>query len=302
MAKSLGQIHTANFSTQLVAGSSTPQNFMYVDLPGALTKQLQRQVRWGQYFKVVGIDMTLDTVGVLGGGQVVGYLRYYAPTRGRCDAIKGAFKSMAETMKLQGVSMRDNKMYDFRAPLNEFVHTSDPGGFPNQATLGGPDGLALFNTANEYASIFDVHNRSQQPQYTGTASEQFQPGFETLLQQDGATATDFVLQDEVMLTGNENIAETEYETIPFTMTWTPDSTDLAVSVQWRPDPALYLAVLTGQLSMVIEEANYDGGNTSGLNIDVAVHVSGWKSIMGNPDRKRRKGTRHKKSHSSKRRS
>lgn len=293
MPKSLGQIHTVNYSTPLVFGSSTPQNFINIDLPGQLTEQLQRNIRWGQYFKVVGIDMTIDTVGTLGGGQVVGYLRYFAPTRGRCDAVKGAFRSMREQMKLQGVSMSDNKMYDFRAPLNNFSHTNLPA-YPNRATLGGPDALALVHDANEYASIFHVHNRSQQPQYTGTAGEQFQPGFETLLQPDGSTATDFVINDTVMYTGNENYADTEYETIPFTMSWTPDSTDLAVSVQWRPDPALYLAVLCGQISMVIEEANYDGGNEQGLNIDVAVHVSGWKSIMGNPDKKRRSRKSSKK--------
>ena len=292
MAKSLGQIHTVNYSTPITFGSTTPQNLINIDLPGELTSQLQRQIRWGQFFKVVGIDMTLDTVGTLGGGQVVGYLRYYAPTRGRCDAVKGAFQSMREQMDIQGISMRDNKMYDFRAPLNEFSHTS--GVFPNRATLGGPDALALNHGANEYASIFAVHNRSQQPQYTGTAGEQFQPGFETLLQPDGATATDFVINDTIMYTGNHNFADTEYETIPFTMTWTPDTTDLAVSVQWRPDPALYLAVLCGQFSMVIEEANYDGSNEQGLNIDVAVHVSGWKSIMGNPDKKRRRRNSSKK--------
>ncbi len=158
MAKSLGQIHTVNYSQAITFGSSTPQNLINIDLPGQLTEQLQRNIRWGQYFKVVGIDMTIDTVGTLGGGQVVGYLRYYAPTRGRCDAVKGAFRSMREQMKLQGVSMSDNKMYDFRAPLNEFSHTN--GAFPNRATLGGPDALALNHTANEYASIFAVHNRS----------------------------------------------------------------------------------------------------------------------------------------------
>ncbi len=297
MAKSLGQIHTVNYSQALAFGSSTPQNLLAIDLPGELTRQLQRQIRWGQYFKVVGIDMTIDTIGTLGGGNVVGYLRYYAPTRGRCEAVKGAFKSMAEQMKIQGISMRDNKMYDFRAPLNEYSHTS--GDFPNRATLGGQNALALYHTANEYASIFDVHNRSQLPQYTAAAGEQFQPGFETLLQPDGAAATDFVVNDTVMWSGNTGEASTEYETIPFTMSWTPDTTDIAVSVQWRPDPALYLAVLCGQFSMVIEEANYDGSNEDGLNIDVAVHVSGWKSIMGNPDKKRRRGTRHKKSSSKK---
>ncbi len=58
MAKSLGQIHTANFFRSTIATSGTVVN---CDLPGALTEQLQNLVRAGNYFKVVGIDMSLTT-------------------------------------------------------------------------------------------------------------------------------------------------------------------------------------------------------------------------------------------------
>ncbi len=287
MAKSLGQIHTVNVTREI-----TGPQILNVDLPGELTEQLQHMVRCGNYFKLVGIDMALDTVGTEGGGQITGYLRYYAPTRGRCEAFKGAFRAMANVMKTQGVRMRENSQYDFRAALNDSAGSPT---FANQATLDGSEGLALNNVAEEGASIFHVHNRSVQPQYTGTAGEQFQPGFDTLIQ-DAATGTDFVLNDAVQYTGNEMYASTEYETIPFMMSWTPDTTDLSIFWQWRPDPALYQAILCGQLQVVIEEYNADGGG-SGLNLQTAFHVSGWKSIMGNPDKKRR----HHRRRSSKKR-
>ncbi len=265
-----------------------PGEVLDIDLPGELTNQLSRMIRAGNYFKIVGIDLGIDTAGTVGGGQISGFFRYYAPTRGRCNAFKGAFKAMADAMKMQGINMRDNKLYDFRAPINDARDTQ----FPNQATLDGVGGLCLNHTTEEGQSIFGVHNRSQQPQYTGTAGDLFQPGFDTLIQ-DAATGTDFILNDAIPYTGDVNYAETEYETIPFNLSWTPDSTDIVTNFQWRPDPALYLAVLCGQLQLVVEEINFDSGSNA-LNVYVAVHVSGWKSIMGNPDKKRRKGTRRKK--------
>ncbi len=298
MAKSLGQIHTINQSALLPTGETGPFNLLGIDIPGQLTEQLQRNIRCGNYFKLVGIDMTMDTAGTSGGGEVSGYIRYYAPTRGRCDAFKGAFKAMADIMKVQGISMRDNKMYDFRVPLNESTDTYAT--FPNHATLDGAEGLALFHGSEPGASVFDVHNRSQQPQYEGAAGDLFQPGFDTLIQ-GTVGGTDFVLNDTIMYTGNHNFASTEYEEIPFMLSWTPDSTDLTVQVNWRPDPALYLAVLCGQMQVRIVEADFNGEPSSGLNLNFAVHVSGWKSIMGDPDKKRRKGTRHKKSTSSSKR-
>ncbi len=291
-AKELGQIHTVNYSQEIATGSTTPQNFINVDLPGQLTEQLQTMVRAGTYHKVVGIDMTLDTVGTLGGGQITGYIRYYAPTRGRCEAFRSAFKAMKQQMSNQGVNTRTNPLYDFRAPLNEFAHTS--GVFPNRATLDGREGLALHNSNTPGASIFGVHNTTVRPQYTDAANLLFADGFDTLLANiDEGNATDFVLNDTIPFTGNRNAASIEYEEIPFMLTWTPDSTDLAISWNWRPDPALFLAVLCGQMSIVIEEANYDGGNSSGLNLNVAVMVSGWKSIMGDPSKRKRSSSKKK---------
>jgi hypothetical protein len=292
MAKELGQIHTVNYS-QAITNTGAAQNAINVDLPGQLSEQLQTIIRAGTYHKCVGIDMTLDTVGTVGGGQITGYIRYYAPTKGRCEAFRGAFKAMKEQMKTQGVDTRTNPLYDFKAPLNEFSHLSGP--FPNRATLDGTNGLALYNQTVLGASIFDVHNRNVQPTFTGAAGDMFQPGFDTLLQ--SSAGTDFVLNDAVPFTGNRNTASTEYEMIPFMLTWTPDTTDLAVVWNWRPDPALFLAILCGQMSIVVEEVNLDGSPSPApaVNLNVAVMVSGWKSIMGDPSKRKSRKSSSKKS-------
>ncbi len=278
MPKSLGQIHTVNY-TLPVTGAGNKLN---IDLPGQLSEQLQTLVRAGTYHKVVGIDMDITTVGTLGGGQITGRFLYYAPTRGRCAAFRGAFQSVKEVMKTQGIDMAANKFYDFRGPINDDGTVAF---FPNQATLDGTNGLCLNNVATPGASIFGVHNRSVRPQYTGMAGDLFNPGFNTLLQ-NTATGTDFVLNDAVPYTGNRDAASTEYESIPFSVSYTPDSTDLTLNMQWRPDPALFLAIMCGQLQCVVEEVNFDGG-ASGLELNIAVMVSGWKSIMADPSKARK---------------
>ncbi len=290
MAKSLGQIHTVNYVMPVTATSGNKLN---IDLPGQLSEQLQTLVRAGTYHKVVGIDMNVTSGGTTGGGQITGRLLYYAPTKGRCDAFRGAFQSMKQMMKNQGINMHENKLYDFRAPINDDGTVAF---FPNQATLDGTNGLCLNNVARPGASIFGVHNQSVQPQYTGTAGELFDPGFDTLIQ-TAAAGTDFMLNDAIPYTGNRDVASTDYESIPFSLSYTPDTTDIVFDMQWRPDPALFLAVMCGQLQVVVEEANFDGGATPdpGLEINIAVMVSGWKSIMGSPGRKSRSSSKKKDS-------
>ncbi len=285
MAKSLGQIHHVDYSF----GTSASGDRFNMDLAGSLTEQLQTLVRCGTYHKVVGIDMTLTAVGTVGGGQVTGHLLYYSPTRGRCEAFRSAFQSMKEQMKIQGINMHENKQYDFRVPINQVGDNV----FENQATLDGNEGLALNHTGVEGASIFAVHNRSVQPQYTGTAGEQFPAGFNTLLGGPDASNVDFVLNDRVIYTGNENYASTDYQKIPFTLSYTPDSTDLTLSLEWRPDPALFVAVMCGQMQVVVEEINKDGGAGT-LELNVSVMVSGWKSIMGDPSKKSKRKSSSKK--------
>lgn len=225
--------------------------------------------------------MSLDLQGAppLGGGQVTGWLRYYAPTKGRCDAYRSAFKAMKDLMKEQGVNTRTNPLYDFRCSFND-----DSGALANQATLDGANGLILHSLATPRASVFGIHNENVAPTYTGTAGDLFSPGFDTILQ-SGVAATDFVLNDAVPYLGNTNEASVNWEYIPFTMSWTPGTTDQAISFQWRPDPALYLAIMNGLLQVYVEELDLDAGTPS-VNINIAVMVSGWKSIMS--ERRHRK--------------
>jgi len=300
MAKSLGQIHTVSKSYDIpgAAEVTTPFQLAKLDLPGELTEQLQRTVRAGCYYKTVGIDIGLNLQGDLDQSAVIsGNLRYYAPTSGRCEAFRSAFKAMADQMKIQGISMRNNPLYDFRAPLtNTSTYLSVP--FDNQATLDGTNGIAL-NDATSGLGIFQVHNLGVRPQYDGTAADAFSTGFRTLLD-DGATRTDFVLNDKVPYTGNEMIASLEYETIPFQLTLSTDpDVESTGTFQFRPDPALYIAVMCGQFEITIEDL--DIGAVLALEqvtLDVSVMVSGWKSIMGNPNKKTRR-PKSKKTSSSK---
>ncbi len=289
MAKSLGQIHTVNIFDEITTAPGARTN---IDLPGELTTQLQRMIRAGQYFKLVGIDMNLSSATTLGGGQISGYFRYFAPTRGRCEAFKTAYNAMRQAMKLQGINMRTNKQYDFRVPLNDHSDTRNP--FANQASLDGTNGLILgepIGTYTEPVSVFEVYNESVNPVDAAAAGDLFSAGWNTMGVQ--STPTDFVLRDEALWSGNHDFASTEYEKIPFMMSWTPDTTDLSIAFNWRPDPALYTAILCGQLQMYVEEINLDGGATD-IEVEIALHVAGWKSIMGNPDKKRRRRKSSKK--------
>lgn len=280
MAKELGQIHTLNDTLSIAASG----DILDIDLPGQLTNQLQRMVRQGNFFKIVGIDASLDLQGAATGGQVTGWIRYYSPTKGRCDAYRGAFKAMKEQMKTQGINTMTNPLYDFKCQFND----QSPAGFPNLATLDGTNGLILHSTATPGASVFGIHNDSVTPVQTGSAGTAFSEGFDTLLQ--SGAKTDFVLNDAIPFSGNTNLAATGWEYIPFSISWEPGAQSAPVVMNWRPDPALYLAVMCGLLQVYIEEAAIvPPGNP--INMNIAVMVSGWKSIMS--ERRRRKNSSKK---------
>lgn len=284
MAKSLGQIHTANIS-QLV---NTAGDKVLVDLPGILTNQLQTMVRQGQYFKVVGIDMTCqDLVGPTGEVAVSGVLRYYAPTRGRCAAYKNAYHAVRRAMKLQGINIRGNEHYDFRVPIGLTSGFTNGATFLNQATFDGTNMLTLDDTAASVTDeVFTVYNSNIQPaQSTAVA---FSSGFGA----PGSTgaATDFVLNEGEYHEGSRvPFAHISKEAIPFSISFGSDpaqGVSSTMSMQWRPDPALYLAVLTGQFEIEIEDIN-DSVPGTAITLEIAVHVAGWKSIMGSGKKRRR---------------
>ncbi len=278
-AKELGMLHSVNFSQDLADGDSLTYHH---DLSGQLTEQLQRMVRQGQYYKIAGIDIGLEPKlsSAPVSGTITGTLRYYAPTRGRCAAYRAAFKAMAEAMKVQGITMRDNMFYDFRVPFQNTSTYSNVTPFANGATFNGVDQLTLAGAAPN--GMFAVHNSGVQPvQATATFSE----GFGVF----GNAGNDFVLNENTQgFEGNVMIADDEFEEIPFQVSLDMSSTQANSSTltwQWRPDPALYLAILAGQFEFVIQETRIEG--TGELTCTVTYSVAGWKSIMGNPDRKRR---------------
>lgn len=297
MPKSLRQIHTVNFD---VTGVNANGLSYLLDCPGELSSQLNHMVRSaGTYHKVVGIDMNVSEVGGnAGGGAITGVLRYYAPNRGRCEAIKSAFRAVREGAKVQGFRLTDNANYDFRVPLrsttvyNGAVYDD----LDNKATLDGSNELVLSHTDGQ-SGVFDIHNASIEPSQGGVQPT-FSQGYG--LPGAGGTGTDFVLNEAAIFDPSlSNMASIEMEEIPFQVSFAGDGSDGTVTnFMWRPDPALYLAVLTGQFELYIDEQWRDTG-IDALRLEVAIHIAGWKSIMGDPDKKRRKGTRHKKTSSRK---
>lgn len=285
----MGQIHTANF---YVRGTGT--QLVDLSVPDELSAQLQTLVRQGQFFKIVGIDATVSEYGGNDGGvSVNGFLRYYAPTKGRCEAYRNAFEAMRNAMQLQGIHMKSNPQYDFRVQFND----DSAGTMTNLASLDGTSPLEFYDSSNSPTNpsttgIFDVYNRSVLPIQTSTPN--FSSGFNTMGVQN--TATDFVLNDGVIWSGNSDFASTDWETIPFQLSYTPTSGDVAFVLDWKPDPALYLAVLGGLFQLNVEEVELEG-DAAGYEIALAIHVSGWKSIMGNPrkSRKSRKSPSRRKS-------
>ena len=297
MAKSLGQIHTLTQQYTILQGTADPLVAGVFDIPKKLTEQLQRMVRQGNFFKVVGIDMKVNEYGGVedAGGQISGYLRYWAPTRQRCAAYRNAWDACKTAMRLQGIdNPAVNKQYDFRVAFSD----SSAYALTNQANLSGDDenGLVMQNNNGnvpDSSNILKVYNQAVQPVEAAAAGDLFQSGFNTMGVQDNPT--DFVLNDGTTWEGNEDYASMEWEYIPFQLSYSPGSTDVTTTLQWRPDPALYLAVMLGQFEVYIDEYDLDDSAT-GLKLTMAVHVSGWKSIMGNPDKKRKSHGRRRRKH------
>ena len=159
----------------------------------------------------------------------------------------------------------------------------------------------MFSPGVPGSSIFEVHNRGVKPnqQDSGGTIDQFSDGYDTLLQ-SGAGKTDFVLNDTVIFSQNENYAETEFEEIPFQMVYSYGANNTStLSFQWRPDPALYVAVMTGNIEIVINDLDLSGAATA-LVLETSLYVSGWKSIMGDPDKKKKSSRRKKTSKKKKR--
>lgn len=315
MAKSLGQIHTVNYSF----GPSVQQGHKFiVDCAGELTSQLNHMVRMGNSFKCVGIDMTLqDEVEGAGGQAVNGVIRYYAPTRGRVLAIRDAFHAVMKGMQNKGIDPRSNLNYDFRPILNPPADYENGDSVKNIASIQYDydnqiwKPLCLDNNPG-WQTIFDTWNAQLEPRQGQVGDPTFSTGYNIQLggvftRTTGAATyetfdvnPDFVLEEGMYLQTHKDFADDELEEIPFALA-NADDTSAALQFEWRPDPALYLSVLTGQLEIEILEFR-DAHESEFCTIDLAVYVAGWTSIMSDKKRHRsRKGGRKhgRKRHSKK---
>ncbi len=291
MPKSLGQIHSVDYYLQ----NSAAGDQGLIDLPGQLSNQLQHRVRMMSTFKVVGID-----IAIIGSGTstVSGDIAYYASTKGRVEALQHAWQACKDMMKLNGVKYWNNLNYDFRPIMRDpafFTLTGALGSdFGNQASLesvgGTPGPLCLTDPPAGYKSVFETYNEGIQP--TQTAAVDFSSGFNVI---EAGTAGDMVLNEAEYINAWVPVASPDPERIPFQLSIDTANDEASTTFLWRPDPALYLSVLTGQLHVDI-----DISSDTSVDLRFTVHVAGWKSILGS--NKKRRYSKRQKSHGRKRRS
>jgi hypothetical protein len=293
MAKQLGQIHTVNFDAREFV--DTGDSYL-CDMSKELTQQLGHMVRNATIHKVVGIDLAVSQYGSTGSASISGFIRYYAPTKGRIQAYKNAYDAIRRGMKLNGVNVAQNKLYDFRVPLNDRKFYLNGDSFVNQAAIGGTDGLGELSLGDGALSgmnksVFEVYNLDRQPVSTTTDTPTFSAGYNIL--SPSGEISDFVSNEGFYWDGMKDEANLQMETIPFQLAWTPTSDDTAFTFQWRPDPALYLSMMCGQFDIIIDELD----SSQPMTIDVAVHVAGWKPLLGGkkPARKSKSKRRRRKS-------
>lgn len=304
MAKRLGQIHTCDFThtiTSPAGGGNAGASNLLMDLSGELTNQLQHMVRCGgNTFKTVGIDIGLDLSDTTGNDpsavHVQGKLLYYAPSRGRVLALREAYKAIRHAQNLAGVDVRSNKNYDFRPLIASGL--SNASSFKNQASIeilsGSPTPLYIKDQSASTTGIFENWNNNVSNQQTGTPS--FSPGWNIMQQ---AVPQDYVLNEGTYLeAGGRLYANEDYEEIPFQIASDPEDGTATATFQFRPDPALYISVLTGQFVLSIEDCTFssvdDPSATPVLKMTISVYVAGWKSIMSDKKRFTRKSKRSKR--------
>ena len=313
MAKSLGQIHTCSYNYEGSILEVTASNAFLCDNSAALSKRFNRNIRMMQSYKWVGADLVVQLPENVSGGDnsievtVKGRMRYFAPTKGRCNALRAAYQQFRETARQQGVNPSNNKLFDFRVlprALNQYTLNTDyTNDHPiyNTTTLDGVNALTMVGGVNAPVECFVSYNSGVAPEDTTVTSADFASGLRT---QVGTllTQTDFTLNEGKIQSGNSLIADTEFEEIPFALTF--DGLDKRTStLQWRPDPALYVSVLGGFVEIVLDEIKASGATVpvplDGFEMDVAMHWAGWKSIVQAPKSNRSRSMKKTSSKKSK---
>ena len=316
MPKSLGQIHTVSYEFPNLTYFLASTNELLIDLPGQLTLHLQHMVRAMSSFKVVGIDMTYGPIPNATDitCSMSGQIKYYAPTQGRVAALKGAYVAVRRMMKLSGVNPNDNLNYDFRPPIADPASFENGADFYQQACIEDNGMPSCLSNGPGSSNVFGMYNQQIGPRYAIGGGIGVEEGFDIGLRDPALAGADWVLNEGAYLqSAGAPTAIEEYEVIPFELSYSAPDTVAGItmisqsdSFNWRPDPALYLSILTGQLIVEIESSTAldDAGNpaANSTQLDVAVHVAGWKSILGSKKKKSRRSKKGKKSHGRKRRS
>ena len=305
MPKSLGQIHTTKFNYERNANVAIGESDAFLcDNSAKLSTQFNRNIRMMSTYKWVGADLVVqlpETVNLSGTQSltvtVKGRMRYFAPTKGRCQALRDAYQQLRAQAKIQGVDLSKNRQFDFRVtprPVSNYPCNVDNAGLPtptpnnedifNTSTLDGTNALCMVEGAAG-VSVFEQYNTGVRPTDNTVA---FNAGLTTQAQ-SGVTQTDFVVNEGLIQTGNPNIADVEFEEIPFELAFDPTARRV-YTLQWRPDPALYVSVLGGFVEIVLDEVQADGATTGfaleGLEMDVSMHWAGWKSIVRAPSQRK----------------
>lgn len=280
MPKSLGQIHTANFVVAAQEGTTFPQ-YHLLDVSGQLADQLQHQIRQGQIFKHVGFDIdVVNASNTNHSAQVNGEIQYLAPTKGRVGAYKKAFKAMMSSLKFQGVNVRGNRNYDFRCMIHHPDYYTSGGSLVNVATFDGTNPLQLCGDSHSQNNdeVFDTWNRNLQP--SQTASVDFDTGFGI----QGVNVEYALNQAELYDPSMVSRAATSLESIPFQATYDP-AEGTSFTFEWRPDPALYLAIMAGMFEIRVSNVTTQSAGDL-VQISIATHVAGWRSMMGSGKKRR----------------
>lgn len=291
MPKSLGQIHTVDFNYECLPTLTGTSNAFLCDGSGALSKQFNRNIRMMQIYKLVGADLVVqvpDSAGFSDTDRVIvkGRMRYFQPTKGRCAALRDAYQQFRSMAKAQGVSPQKNKLFDFRVlprPFDQYPHNANWGPIYNLATLDGTDSLCMTGGSTGI-SVFDSYNAGVAPKDATVTDADFASGLNTW---QAGIQTDFVLNEGTIQSGNSDIADLELEEIPFELAFDLSARRVA-TLQWRPDPALYIGVLGGWVEIVLDEIKASvesgGSGAAAVEMDVSLHFAGWKSIV-NPLKK-----------------
>ncbi len=294
MAKSLGKIHTVNWDAKEFTSSG--QRYL-CDASQELTQQLGHMIRNSNSYKLVGLDLTASQFGDTGTASISGSIRYFSPTKGRCDAYRDAYEAIRKGMHLNGVNIRQNKQYDFRVALSDLTNYLNGADFVNIASIrgGGDPGnngqlvLSAEDITGNSQSVFATYNLDRQPVADPSATPTFSAGYNIL--SPSGNISDFVDNEGFFWDGMKDEAHDEWEEIPFQLAWTPTSDDTAFTLQWRPDPALYVSLMLGQFEIVVDEID-SGGDP--VRISVAAHFAGWSSMVSKRTNGRRKSKKSKR--------